>query len=834
MLDGSPAQTHHRDSMVRELPSGEVTLLFTDVEGSTRLLHALGAESYAVALVEHRRIVRDACLVAGGAEVDTQGDAFFFAFPTASAAAAAAARITEALTTGPIHVRIGVHTGTPLLTDEGYVGDDVHLAARIAATARGGQVVISGSTAGSLDVEVMDLGEHLLKDIDGAVPLFQLGTASFPPLRTISNTNLPKPTSSFLGRERELAEVLRRVERGARLTTLTGPGGTGKTRLAIEAAFSIVGNYKAGVFWIGLGALRDPSLVTDTISQTLGAKDGLADHIGEREMLLVIDNFEQVVEAAPALSALLSACPNLTLLVTSRELLRIQGEIEYAVPPLDAAEAIELFSARSGLPASAEIAELCVRLDALPLAVELAAARTSAMSPAMILQRLSQKLDLLKGGRDADPRQRTLRTTIEWSFDLLTEDERQLFARLSVFAGGWTLEGAEAVTDAEIDVLQSLVEKSLVRFANDRYQMLATIREYASEQSAADVELESRHARFYCDVAERTNKQLRGADEAVFLDRLEADHDNIRAALAWSISADPTLGLRIAYAMGRFWWMRGANAEGRRWLDALLERSDRLPRDLLAVGHADRAAFAELDGDWETVRFSGHLALEIASELDQHEIAAHAIEALIGAYAADERWSEVDALTEEAKRRARASGNRFREAATLFNHGELLRDRGDLVQARSLMEQARRLAEELGSQEGVATSLLGIGSVMRAQGDLDGAMVVLQRALAEVAALTFDERISSALTEIAAILATKGQPEAAARLVGAAESITEHPNRDLGRLLNRVTAQLTAALGEGPASQLRTQGRALSVTEALVLAGVPDDAVTAPERIRAH
>ena len=281
-----------------------------------------------------------------------------------------------------------------------------------------------------------------------------------------------------------------RIESGDRLITLTGPGGSGKTRVAIEAASTLVPSFKAGVFWVDLASLRDPALVTETISRTLGAREGLAEHIGERELLLVVDNFEQVVDAAPELASLLSSCPHLTLLVTSRALLRVQGEVDYPVPPLAESEAVDLFCARAQLEPTAEIAELCRRLDSLPLAVELAAARTRALSPPQILERLAQRLDLLQGGRDADPRQQTLRATIEWSYDLLTEPERQLFRRLSVFAGGSTLEAAEAVCDAELDLLQSLVDKSLLRFSAARYWQLETIREYASEQLQPD-ELEA-------------------------------------------------------------------------------------------------------------------------------------------------------------------------------------------------------------------------------------------------------------------------------------------------------------------------------------------------------
>jgi len=340
---------------VRDLPSGTVTFLFTDVEGSTLLLHELGAERYADALAEHRRIIRQACARYEGVEVDTQGDAFFFAFPTAPEAIAAANEMTEALAPGPIRVRVGLHTGTPLLTEEGYVGNDVHFAARVAASGHGGQVLVSSSTVALIQpsgsepqaLPLVDLGEHRLKDIEGAISIFQLGERAFPRLKTISKTNLPRPASSFVGREAELREVLSRITEGARLVTLSGPGGTGKTRLALEAASTLVPEYKAGIFWVGLASLRDPALVTETIAQVLGAKDGLAEHIAEREMLLLLDNLEQVIEAAPDLSQLLQACPKLTLLVTSRELLRVQGEVEYLVLPLAAPEAVSLVCERA-------------------------------------------------------------------------------------------------------------------------------------------------------------------------------------------------------------------------------------------------------------------------------------------------------------------------------------------------------------------------------------------------------------------------------------------------------------------------------------------------------
>src|SRR6266498_310846 len=287
--------------MVRDFPTGVVTLLFTDVEGSTRLLHELG-DDYGEALHEHRRRLRAVFADHEGIEVDTQGDAFFVAFARASNAVAAATDGQRALADGPIRVRMGLHTGEPRLSEEGYVGQDVHKGARIAAVGHGGQVLLSKEARDLANVDATDLGEHRLKDFDQPIPIFQLGSERFPPLKTISNTNLPRPASSFVGRDREVEEVVSLLREGARFVTLSGPGGSGKTRLAIEAAAELVPDFKNGVFWVGLTSLRDPALVTDTIAQTLGAKDGLAEHVSERELLLLLDNLEQVVECAPELS----------------------------------------------------------------------------------------------------------------------------------------------------------------------------------------------------------------------------------------------------------------------------------------------------------------------------------------------------------------------------------------------------------------------------------------------------------------------------------------------------------------------------------------------------
>jgi class 3 adenylate cyclase len=430
------------------LPTGIVTFLFTDIEGSTRLLSEIG-EQYADVLAEHRRMLREAFVSHDGVEVDTQGDALFYAFGSASEAVAAAGEAQVALDKGPVCVRMGIHTGEPSLTEEGYVGMDVHRAARICAAAHGGQVLFSEPTRLLLDqgLGMTDLGLHRLKDLGEPVKLFQLGEAGFPPLRTLNATNLPAQPGPLIGRERELGEVLELLRDGARALTLTGPGGAGKTRLALQAAAELVDDFKDGVFLVPLAAIRDPELVVPTAERVVGARVPLAEHIDERRMLLLVDNLEQVVGAGPALADVLSLCPNLRLLVTSRVLMRVTPEREYSVAPLPDEEAVELFRERAAVAEPIEaVREICQRLDGLPLAVELAAARTRVLPPDQLLKRLERRLPLLTGGkRDAPARQRTLRATIEWSYDLLSEQESRLFAELSVFAGSFSVEAAEDV-----------------------------------------------------------------------------------------------------------------------------------------------------------------------------------------------------------------------------------------------------------------------------------------------------------------------------------------------------------------------------------------------------
>jgi predicted ATPase/class 3 adenylate cyclase len=815
-------------SSVRDdLPSGTVTFLFTDIEGSTKLLKELGADSYADALAEHRILLREAFTRHGGVEVDTQGDAFFYAFPTAPGALEAAREGTNALAAGPIRVRMGIHTGAPRLTEEGYIGEDVHLGARIGAAGHGGQVLVSLETRNLVDVELTDLGEHRLKDFDEPVWIFQLEKERFPPLKTISNTNLPRPPSSFVGRDGELAEILERVRNGARLLTLTGPGGTGKTRLAIEAAAAVVTEYRNGVFWVGLAPLRDASLVVDAIGQTLGAKDGLAAHIAEREMLLLLDNFEQVVGAAPELSALLAICPNLRLLVTSRELLRVQGEVEYPVPPLAQPEAVKLFSARSRLEADGAIATLCARLDNLPLAVELAAARTSALTPVQILERLTARLDLLRGGRDADPRQATLRATIAWSHDLLAEPERQLFARLSVFAG-CTLESAEKVAGADLDTLQSLVEKSLLRRTGERFWMLETILEYAAErlrESGEADELGERHAEHFLALAEEAEPHLELHPER-WIQRLERELDNLRSALdRLETSGETQRALRLGGVLAVFW--DNHLTEARLRLDRLLDADDS-PTEARAKALIALAAAARQSGEATVAEVRASEALALYRELGHMWGIAQA-SLVIGLAVGDQ--------------------GDFSRARRLFSdsaHGfDDLGDEGNAVFATRLLawmylelgdrERCSRLNEEnlvraraLGNRQMVGQTLGALAGLAIDEGRVQDAVPMLQEVLEIDRDLGLPLQLAIDLLRFARAIARLGEAAKAAMLLACSEAIREEvgvgtPPPYVSALIEDVLAVSRPQLDDSTFGEAWKEGRGLTPDEAIALALATSD-----------
>src|SRR5438876_7978067 len=631
-----------RRCCMRELPTGTVTLLFTDIEGSTRLLQQLG-NRYDSVLKECRQLLRAAFQQWNGHEVDSQGDAFFVAFARATDAIWAAVDMQRALATHvwpegvTVRVRIGLHTGEPQLSTENYVGLDVHRAARIMSAGHGGQVLLSQTTRDLVehdlptDVSLRDMGAHHLKDLQHPSHLFQLLIAGlpadFPPLTTLDTHphNLPVQPTPLIGREREVAAVQRLLLReDVRLLTLTGPGGSGKTRLGLQVAAELSDHFTDGIYFVNLAPISDAELVVPTIAQTLGVKESpmrlmveqLQTFLQEKLLLLVLDNFEQVVSAAPRLSDLLAFCSHLKLLVTSRAGLHLLAEHEFAVPPLSLPdlnhlpdletlsqyEAVALFIARAQALQSdfqvsnanaPAIAEICARLDGLPLAIELAAARIKLLPPPALLARLYQRLAVLtSGGRDAPARQQTLRKTIEWSYQLLDAGEQQLFRRLSVFVGGCTLQAIEAVCAAldtqppavpVLDGAASLLDKSLLRqteqeAAEPRFAMLETIREYGRETLAASGEAEvahQAHAAYSLVLAEAAELAWNGPQQEGWFARRAGGHDALRASMNWLLErGEEEMALRLGTALWWFWYTQEHLHEGWNVLERALERSE--------------------------------------------------------------------------------------------------------------------------------------------------------------------------------------------------------------------------------------------------------------------
>ena len=806
------------------LPSGTVTFVFTDIEGSTRLLHDLGPERYADALAEHRRLIRAAFARQGGVEVDTQGDALFYAFQSAQGAVDAAREGRDALAAGPIHVRVGIHTGTPHVTVEGYVGPDVHKGARIGAAGHGGQILLSFDTRHVVDAEVTDLGEHRLKDFPEPVAIFQLGDDRFPPLKTISNTNLPHPASSFIGRAHEVREVVALLTDGARLLSLTGPGGSGKTRLAIEAAAESLPEFKAGVFWVGLATIRDPALVTDTIAQTLGAKVALAEHIAEREMLLLLDNFEQVIDAGLELSALVEACPHLRVLSTTRELLRVRGEVEYPVLPLAEPEAVDLFCARAQAAPDDAIRELCRALDSLPLAVELAAARTAVLSPRQILERVSERLDLLKGGRDADPRQRTLRATIEWSYDLLSPDEQQLFARLSVFRGGCTLDTATEVAGAGLDTLQSLVEKSLVRHTAERFWMLETIREFAVERLADSGKAERMrrsHAEHFFSLAEEAARHDLRWNPADWLDRLENEHDNIRAALdLFEDGREGELFLRLAAAMWRFWQLRYHRAEGSRMLRAALQ-ADRRPSAARASALNGAALLTLESGDGAAAMPFAEEALALNESFGDAWGIAFSKFLLAGAISDQGDFARSLPLFEESAQLFQDMGDENYALLVSRNIAGEHNDMGDREGARAIHEANLVRARAMGNKEMEEDMLGTLAEYALEEGRVADALPVLIQSTRMSQELDNPLEIALNLRRFGRALALMDKEGLAARILSASEALRVEIgfNRPwFGELDEATLEPIRAQLGQATFDEEWARGGKLTVDQAIAIA----------------
>jgi predicted ATPase/class 3 adenylate cyclase len=856
---------------------GTITFLFTDIEGSTALEQRVGTARYASLRERHRELLRAAFAAHGGAEQGTEGDSFFVVFASAREALAAAIEAQRALAAEPwpdgtsVRVRMGLHSGEATMAGDSLVGLDINRAARIAAVAHGGQIVLSDATralvSGSLPdgVHLVDLGDHRLRDLAAPERLAQLSAeglpTEFPPVRSLDTrpNNLPTQLTTFVGRERELREALDLLGR-SRLLTMTGPGGTGKTRLSLQVAAAAADEFPDGVWFVALEPVRDPTLVAGTIAHTLGAaessarpaQDVLVDTLGAKRCLLVLDNFEQVVAAGPVIGDLLRRCPNVSIVVTTRTALRISGEQEYPVPGLPAPpdlsrlselerlnlprsvrepdaetltqyEAVRLFIARAvavrpgfavdnaNAPA---VAQISARLHGMPLAIELAAARVKLLTPDQILTRLEHHLALLTAGsRDLPERQQTLRGAIAWSYDLLDEGARRLVDRLSVFRGGCDLETAEAVCGPAselgmdlFDGLAALVDQSLLRPSDEgaepRFVMTETIAEFASEMLAARGEQDAvaeRHGRAFLELAERAAPNLSGADQREWLDRLERDHDNLRAALDWATAKpEPELAIRLAFALWRFWQQRGYLNEARARFEGLAARRWTLEPRLAARFAEGFGGIAYWQADHETAASRYHEALRLWRQLgDKREMAnalyndayADMLPYMVGGEPPAQHLgsSEGRAKLEEALAIYRELGDKAGEGNILWGLGSLQYFTRDTQAAKHWYQEALALQRETGQRTMEAWSLHMLALVTFARDHAQPSLGYAQQSLrhfrdgGDVAGITL------VLDDLASIAVVQGDGARAARLYGGARHLQQSTGTDLANVAESTT-----------------------------------------------
>jgi predicted ATPase/class 3 adenylate cyclase len=886
----TPAEPRPGRAQAPALPTGTVTFLFTDIEGSTRLLQELG-DRYPALRDEHAAILRRAIRDRDGVEVSTEGDSFFAAFARPVAAVEAAVAAQRGLAAHrwppglPVRVRMGLHTGEGVLGGDNYVGIDVNRAARIAGAANGGQVIVSGATRGLVEqavadgIVLRDLGEHRLRDLNLPIHLYDLVIeglpADFLPPRTLDARpgNLPTQLTSFVGREHEIAEARRLLER-TRLLTLTGAGGTGKSRLALQVAAELQPEYRDGAFFADLSSVTDPALVPPLLARALRVPEvpgrpvmaALTDHLRDRRLLLVADNFEQVTAAGPVVEELLTAAPGLTVLATSRVALSLRGEQELVVPPLALpdrgqprdlealrrSDAVRLFTERAravqprfelteqNAPA---VADITARLDGLPLAIELAATRTKVLSPEQILPRLERRLSLLTAGNRTLPdRQRTLRGAIAWSHDLLEPAERRLFERLSVFSGGWTLASAEAVADPAalgldaLDAMTSLVDQSLVvrtgpAGGDPRFAMLETIREFGRERLAADGELEAvarGHAEHFLGLAVAAEPHLTGPDQGEWLDRCELEHANLGAALRWAVDAGETeRAQEAAGAIWRFWQQRGHLTEGRRWFEELLALpSGQAPTRARTRALAGAGGLAWWQEDLGAAAGWYEEALAIERERGDPAGIAEALynQSFVVAAAGD--FDGAFRRLQESSELARRAGD---ELATARAEWMLvIRDLAagnwerPLAVAGESVERWRRLGDRLQ----LADTLVWLAVVYARAGRPADARAAIGEALGLFRELDSPLGMVSVTLGYAYLARWEGRYRDAVRLAGAAESLREQvggrpPLEFLAGFIGDPEAEARARLPEADARAAWEEGGRLGLDETLAVAGRP-------------
>ena len=869
------------DAAPRELPGGTVTFLFSDVEGSTRLATALG-DRFAEVLEGHRRVVRAALATHHGVEVSTAGDSFFAVFPSAGDAAAAAIAIESGLREGPagtddaaIRVRIGLHTGQAVRVGHDYVGLDVHLAARVSDAAHGGQILVSEATRAAMaerlpqGSRITDLGRHRLKDV-GPQRIWQLDGPGMDPgrfsvLRSLEAhpSNLPVAVSPLVDRQLECAELADLVSRSS-IVTVTGAGGIGKSRVTLEVARSIVSRYPDGVFHLDLLAMPDASTVAAELLALMSphappdedARAALLDRLRSRDLLLVLDTADRVADLAGLVASIAASCPRIRVLLTSRSRLRLAAEVEYPLAPLPTAPAVELFNARAQAvrgqslldPDTRPVVErLVARLDGIPLAIELAAARTRIFTPAALLDRLERRLPSLgEGARDLPDRQRTLRDTIEWSCELLQPDEQAAFRELGVFAGSFDLAAVEAVVQPTsggdaIVLLESLVDRSLVVAdqqdeGEPRFRLLRPIREFALDALRADGRddvVAERHARHWVAfVTERLDRP--GQPALAMLRDVEVNEADLRAALEWTLQGDgdmPGLGLELAGELGRYWWLRGRVQEGVSWLERGLAAAAGVPlTDAGSVRTRARALF------WSGVLLNdAGRAIEAADRLEAclalqrqagDDIAVARTLNSLGVVASTIGDLErAETLLEESIERKRALGDRSGIPVTLSNLGIVASDRGRYDDAVRFMAEALAIDEELGGGS-VVVSHANLGSSLIRAGRHQEGLAEIRLAQPGIAGLRDPVLVVESLTSLAWVaLSAEGDAAArrGARLAFAADAVREReglPLRpaeqaEVDDLAARVSARLDAVALE----PLRAEARAIDLDAALTLAG---------------